>query len=1346
MGNIQNSSIVNQILPMESYLLDVPELRFLKSLGTTRFMKTGLAENKDGLTAFKLFVYDNQLMSIDNYIELIKHLRRRSKELSNILPFVKVNTRERFVILHRPYRMFTLYERLSTRPFLLNIEKLWIAFQLIKVLGQLRMAILTHGDIKSHNIVLSSTNWLELTDFAPFKPAFVPYDNPSAFTYFFDTSRRRTCYLAPERFKRAEDLSYSNKSISDIANISEGLTHEMDIFAMGCVLVELLTDGRYVAFNLSQAIDYTRLDEHVTRDYLENLLSVCPPDFADVLRTMLDRDPEKRRKGFEEMAPCSSDTFPELFESYLYNYFKELSQIKDPDQIIVRLFVEYPNYKENMENDKSSCVVLLIGMVTSNMRACKALSTKMDAVHLLKRMCKLATADVITDRIIPYLVNCLNDNYSQVRGEALYIITDVLEDLNDIPQDESRLLVDYIFPRMKQLTEDSSDYVKMALASCLGRLSMISLKFFDESLSKLTQEAKLMSDQDRESQEEAVDTFARTERVALQEAVSRIFVNLSDSSNTVKQCLFDKVNLNFLCSFFGCSKSVDADVLMHMIALLNDKYDWQLRAAFFKSCYTVAKHSDPLQNSTLVPFIQQGLKDTEEFVIYETLHSLYSLCNDSKLEKPVIVEIMKEVCPFLVHPNKWLRTQVINLLSVLDASFTLADMYCKLMPLVKKYLKQPLIRLNERAVVSSCLINQISRQIWDVVINMDNIQQFIKELDDRRTLEKLGGGRASIFSAGSPNQDTMAKNVSSQMDMMIKKLKNLGLNEEVEEQLLSFKFAFSKWDQSKKRDVRVTKIGSKVRLRELDGVKPRIFDLEDGVHKLSSRSVGQMVFVGQDINMSEDDDLHLDLHDRDAVGGSKVHLIEALDHKRNRYMEQKKVTSRTLSRKSRDKNDANAIPVQRGTVLHNSAKTMNAMANAMISTRADSPTYAKRPELRLQANLHEHSKAVLKLAAHPHKEVFASCSADNTVKLWSSQQFHMQSTPAIVSTDTLDNANGINSLHFMREANSYLITGSSNCELSVYDTNQLRLLRCSVLDKEQEGQIVEVYGTDNLAFALTHHSSVHCFDLRCHKNVRDKISLESLYSKKARNSCGLITGFTVDPNFGHWMLLTTSSATTCNIVLWDLRFGGLEVASWSHPSQSATPFRSWSYVSSTDTTAYCSQIITNSAKDGELSIWELGTKDRTDVLWPSQKQPFSYSTDLCTTAVVSCPQLNGIFTGDSEGSLRYWNLGGHCSASNYLCGPYRKLVDNWVPPPNEKSVDRKLPSRFEYSYIDMPNMNPRVQIENRVPGAYAESEFLSSTQVSECHRDAITDLVAVGSDQLVSAGHDGVIKVWKTVV
>lgn len=93
------------------------------------------------------------------------------------------------------------------------------------------------------------TSWTSvlLTDLASFKPTFLQEDNPADFSYFFDTSRRRTCYLAPERFldTRLSDVtsstassepSSSGDSSLDLGLIKDHvseLTSKMDIFSLG---------------------------------------------------------------------------------------------------------------------------------------------------------------------------------------------------------------------------------------------------------------------------------------------------------------------------------------------------------------------------------------------------------------------------------------------------------------------------------------------------------------------------------------------------------------------------------------------------------------------------------------------------------------------------------------------------------------------------------------------------------------------------------------------------------------------------------------------------------------------------------------------------------------------------------------------------------------------------------------------------------------------------------------------------------------------------------------------------------------------------------------------------------
>jgi phosphoinositide-3-kinase regulatory subunit 4 len=158
---------------------------------------------------------------------------------------------------------------LSTRPFLLPIEKKWISFQILQGLRDARNRGVTHGDIKSSNILVTSWNWVYVTDFAAtYKPAYLPLNDPADFAFYFDTSGRRTCYVAPERFYDAnqrerdrEDPHYKRKD--------QPVLESMDVFSAGCVLAELWLDGEMV-FTLSTMFKY-RSGEKVLEPYFDKI-------------------------------------------------------------------------------------------------------------------------------------------------------------------------------------------------------------------------------------------------------------------------------------------------------------------------------------------------------------------------------------------------------------------------------------------------------------------------------------------------------------------------------------------------------------------------------------------------------------------------------------------------------------------------------------------------------------------------------------------------------------------------------------------------------------------------------------------------------------------------------------------------------------------------------------------------------------------------------------------------------------------------------------------------------------------------------------------------------------------
>jgi phosphoinositide-3-kinase regulatory subunit 4 len=153
-----------------------------------------------------------------------------------------------------------------------------------------------------------------LSDFAPFKPVHLPLDDPWAFNYFFDSSARRTCYLAPERF------------VPTPASANAELTEAMDVFSTGCVLAEMFCDG-VPPFSLSQLFSY-RKGEY--KSELESYLKqIEDPDMMRMIATMLSLDPVARLTAAEHL---NNPTFPSFFLS-MHEFLDNLANHLEPAHV-----------------------------------------------------------------------------------------------------------------------------------------------------------------------------------------------------------------------------------------------------------------------------------------------------------------------------------------------------------------------------------------------------------------------------------------------------------------------------------------------------------------------------------------------------------------------------------------------------------------------------------------------------------------------------------------------------------------------------------------------------------------------------------------------------------------------------------------------------------------------------------------------------------------------------------------------------------------------------------------------------------------------------------------------------
>ena len=155
--------------------------------------------------------------------------------------------------------------------------------------------------------------------------------------------------------------------------------------------------------------------------------------------------------------------------------------------------------------------------------------------------------------------------------------------------------------------------------------------------------ANKTSDTKTESTSDGVGTLVsstyHSDLTALQETVSRWVVHMttdqSEQSSPPKRALLR--NLSRLCNFFG-RDGVLAFILPQILAFLNDRRDWQLRAALFEDmpsvCYIIGRAAS---EHFVLPCLETALVDSEDRVLSKALRCLASLVDMGLLSRAVLV-------------------------------------------------------------------------------------------------------------------------------------------------------------------------------------------------------------------------------------------------------------------------------------------------------------------------------------------------------------------------------------------------------------------------------------------------------------------------------------------------------------------------------------------------------------------------------------------------------------------------------------------------------------------------------------------------------------------------------------
>lgn len=348
--------------------------------------------------------------------------------------------------------------------------------------------------------------------------------------------------------------------------------------------------------------------------------------------------------------------------------------------------------------EAASSLLIYLQLVLSTVRNVQRPSSKLVGLQLLGRLGTYSSDDTKLQRIVPTAISLLHDQDPLVRASAVHVMTSTLFTIKTFSPSDSNIFPQYIFKRVAHLVSDPSLVVRIAFARCIASLADTAHRFLDishavhlyeavgeDSTTEMSGKAegsvtpgvftddvaKLLGAKGEERKtgdslgeadspskghsrksslgNASVTTSAvahtlisstyTAELASLHEIVSRWVVHVttdqSDQSSPPKRSLLH--DLARLCNFFG-RDGVMAFILPQILAFLNDRRDWQLRAALFECLPSVCSIIGRAATEHFVlPCLETALVDAEDLVMSRALLCLSSLIEMGLLSRSVLV-------------------------------------------------------------------------------------------------------------------------------------------------------------------------------------------------------------------------------------------------------------------------------------------------------------------------------------------------------------------------------------------------------------------------------------------------------------------------------------------------------------------------------------------------------------------------------------------------------------------------------------------------------------------------------------------------------------------------------------
>ena len=408
--------------------------------------------------------------------------------------------------------------------------------------------------------------------------------------------------------------------------------------------------------------------------------------------------------------------------------------------------------------------------------------------------------------------------------------------------------------------------------------------------------------------------------------------------------------------------------------------------------------------------------------------------------------MVREAFPLLAHPNLWIINALISLVLTLSSRLSLADINCKIKPLIEPNLMRNIHSLKNGALLMDSIHEPIPRSIYELILNSKlNIDKLFDCLAQRKALRTIPRHHQSVIVFE---------------DALYTRLTHEGLTDQIEDQLVLLSDLIKKINKNKK-NLNPKKVFGNIVINK---IKPnrRCFSVV-----LRDQNIERMAAKRQTSTMNEEW-LHM--------FGSNAKLISSNDE------EVESVIPVATEAREYDQSHIQCPPCHKEIKKLIQHKKSDYNPIVTIKSSHSSPF---KPKGVLVAHLHEHESTVKRLLRVGESSLFASCSTDGTVKIWDSSKMEGKSVMNrsrlnFIAQSSL-NPQSIGGMTYCKD---YIISYTNTNIVHILEINsssfRMKLLNSfQVIPDIKDSTITDITALSTNTFAISlSDSSILIYDLR----------------------------------------------------------------------------------------------------------------------------------------------------------------------------------------------------------------------------------------------------------------------------